>query len=65
MAQEEIQKEEWWKSYERHVGRRHGVLHRGWMPSKDDAEQSLAAADAFREHLDNKIQQARGQNGAT
>ncbi len=65
LAEDEIQSTEWWASYKDHLGRRHGIVHRGAVPTEGEAEQSLKATDAFRTHVSLKIQEALQQNGST
>jgi hypothetical protein len=59
LARDEIQKAPWWSAYLEHFGRRHGIIHRGSVPTKSDAEHSLQASRDFRAHVDRKMQQAR------
>jgi hypothetical protein len=51
LAGEEIQRRGWWTDYKNHTGRRHGIVHRGAPVSRTEAEQSLAATEAFRDYV--------------
>jgi hypothetical protein len=64
LAEDTIQKEPWWESYRQHIVRRHGIVHRGSTPSKDEAEHSLKAAESFRAHLVARLGEARQGSGA-
>jgi hypothetical protein len=59
LAADSIQDKDWWAAYVVLVDRRHAVVHHGAEPTRDEAEQSLKAADSFRAHVDAKLQQAR------
>jgi hypothetical protein len=46
-----IDDEPWWGDYDRHVQRRHRIIHAGGLVSAEEADESLDAADAFRRYL--------------
>jgi hypothetical protein len=58
LAGDEIQKAPWWSAYQEHLVRRHGIIHRGTVPTKSEAEHSIQAASDFRAHVDQKLQEA-------
>ncbi len=47
--------DKWWDDYRKHVVRRHGIVHRGYEPTKAEADESLKATDAFRTHISLQI----------
>jgi hypothetical protein len=52
LAGEEIQQQAaWWKDYKDHTSRRHGIVHRGATVTREDAEHSLKATEAFRDYI--------------
>lgn len=56
LAGDEIQRTTWWSAYRDHLVRRHGVVHRGYEPTKPEAESSLQASKDFIAHVTKKIQ---------
>jgi uncharacterized protein (UPF0332 family) len=51
LSDDEIQEEPFWQRYKEHVDRRHRVVHQGYITTKKEAEQSLAVAREFVEHI--------------
>jgi hypothetical protein len=41
----------WWGDYERHLERRHRIVHAGGVVGADEANKSLAAASKFRRYV--------------
>lgn len=62
---DEVQKQDWWKAYTEHVGRRHGIVHRGTESTKAEADESLKATDAFRAQVALKVKEALQATGTT
>jgi hypothetical protein len=56
LAADQIQEARWWSSYQTHVVRRHGIVHRGSEATKSEAEHSLQASADFIEHVASKLQ---------
>jgi hypothetical protein len=51
VSKDPIQDEPFWSRYVEHVRLRHRVAHKGYITTKDEAEQSLAVAREFVEHI--------------
>jgi hypothetical protein len=51
LTDEWIDSAPWWGDYERHLKRRHGIVHAGGVVNADEADESLDAAQAFRDYL--------------
>lgn len=46
-----IQEQPFWGRYKEHVARRHRVVHKGYVTTQAEAEQSLIVAREFVEHI--------------
>jgi hypothetical protein len=46
-----IQEQPFWDGFLRSAKRRDGIIRKGWIVGRTDAEESIAAADAFLAHL--------------
>lgn len=51
VAQDQIGNASWWSRYNDHLERRNGLVHNGFYVTTTEAEQSLAAVDAFLGHI--------------
>lgn len=48
---DKAQSQVWWDAYKKHIGRRHGIVHRGYEPTAAEASESLRATADFRAHI--------------
>jgi HEPN domain-containing protein len=51
LSEDAIHQEPFWERFKEHVDRRHRVVHQGYVTTKEEAEQSLAVAEEFVEHV--------------
>jgi CheY-like chemotaxis protein len=51
LSDDAIKQEPFWQRYKEHVDRRHRVVHQGYVTTKEEAEQSVAGAIEFVEHI--------------
>jgi hypothetical protein len=53
LTRDEINKHEWWSRYMEHVQRRENIVHAGAHASSEQAQDSLLAAAALMNHVNN------------